>query len=198
MPRSLHSKATRQRIVAAAADAFARHGYESALIRSICRAANANIAAVNYHFGSKAELFRHALEYAAMFGSILSRGNRKGQHGLSPRRRLEAWVRALHGKGRSSWLWRIAAHESCNPGERSRLLRLHLAVEVAALRSMLAAHRAPRPEAEGIEPDLIAVLAVCFGWDSVRRLTIGDGASDLKGLVTWLTAYVVSDSQGQA
>ncbi len=44
---------TRERILAAAAPLFAEKGFESTGVRAIAAAAAVNIAAVNYHFGSK-------------------------------------------------------------------------------------------------------------------------------------------------
>jgi AcrR family transcriptional regulator len=41
---------------------FARHGYAAASIRQITEAAGANVAAVNYHFGSKERLLAELLD----------------------------------------------------------------------------------------------------------------------------------------
>lgn len=49
---------TRERILAHAGPLFARHGLEGLGIRQLAREAKVNIAAVNYHFGSKQALFR--------------------------------------------------------------------------------------------------------------------------------------------
>ena len=49
---------TRQRILDAAGPLFARQGLEGLGIRQLAREARVNIAAVNYHFGSKQALFR--------------------------------------------------------------------------------------------------------------------------------------------
>lgn len=53
---------TRERIVAAAVQVFAQHGFLSGTVREITEIAEVNIAAVNYHFGSKDELAKHVLE----------------------------------------------------------------------------------------------------------------------------------------
>lgn len=50
-------KQTRARILAAAVDVFAEHGYEGALTREICGRAGVNGAALNYHFRSKERMW---------------------------------------------------------------------------------------------------------------------------------------------
>jgi AcrR family transcriptional regulator len=56
---------TRQRLLAAAARTAADAGFGGATVREICRRAGANVAAVNYHFGSKDELLAQALRWCA-------------------------------------------------------------------------------------------------------------------------------------
>lgn len=57
---------TKQRILGAAEALFARHGFAGASLRQVTSAANVNLAAVNYHFGSKEnlinEVFRRRLD----------------------------------------------------------------------------------------------------------------------------------------
>ncbi|HEX6138564.1 MAG TPA: TetR/AcrR family transcriptional regulator [Casimicrobiaceae bacterium] len=55
------SNATKERILDAAEALFMEHGYEATSLRSITAAAGVNLAAVNYHFGSKEELFQAVL-----------------------------------------------------------------------------------------------------------------------------------------
>ncbi len=52
----------RQRLLDHAADAFARHGYDGASVRTIAQAASINGAMVAYYFDSKEGLFRAVLE----------------------------------------------------------------------------------------------------------------------------------------
>jgi len=47
------SRDTKQRILDAAEELFARDGFEASSLRTITRQARVNLAAVNYHFGSK-------------------------------------------------------------------------------------------------------------------------------------------------
>ncbi|MDE1957861.1 MAG: TetR family transcriptional regulator [Xanthomonadaceae bacterium] len=57
---------TKQRILGAAEVLFARYGFAGASLRQVTAAANVNLAAVNYHFGSKEnlieEVFRRRLD----------------------------------------------------------------------------------------------------------------------------------------
>src|SRR2546426_2395230 len=53
--------ATKERILDAAETLFMEHGFEATSVRLITAAAGANLAAANYHFGSKEELFRAVL-----------------------------------------------------------------------------------------------------------------------------------------
>jgi AcrR family transcriptional regulator len=55
---------TRQRLLAAAARVFAAKGFWEATHSEICREARANTAAVNYHFGSKENLYVEAWKYS--------------------------------------------------------------------------------------------------------------------------------------
>jgi len=54
---SLPGDATRRRILETAERLFADHGLEGVSLRTIVTEARVNLAAVHYHFGSKAELF---------------------------------------------------------------------------------------------------------------------------------------------
>jgi len=53
--------ATKSRILDAAEALFMEHGFEATSLRQITAAANVNLAAVHYHFGSKEELFEAVL-----------------------------------------------------------------------------------------------------------------------------------------
>ena len=48
---------SKKRLLEAASEVFALKGYREATVAEICRRAGSNIAAVNYHFGSKDELY---------------------------------------------------------------------------------------------------------------------------------------------
>lgn len=86
---------TRLRILETAALVFAERGFAATTVRMICGRANVNIAAVNYHFGSKEALYREVLRY------VRSRAYEKYPitYGLtgnpSPDARLHAFVHSF-------------------------------------------------------------------------------------------------------
>lgn len=57
-----NSPDTRQKLLAATIGCLAQYGVEGATVRRIVAHAGVNIAAVNYHFGSKEALLREALD----------------------------------------------------------------------------------------------------------------------------------------
>lgn len=54
---------TRERLLLVAREVFSEHGFKGATVREICRRAEVNVAAVNYHFSSKEALFMAALNF---------------------------------------------------------------------------------------------------------------------------------------
>jgi TetR/AcrR family transcriptional regulator, regulator of cefoperazone and chloramphenicol sensitivity len=60
------SEQTRARLLDAAREVFSQHSFQGATVREICRRAEANVAAVNYHFGSKDGLLAEALNFAPL------------------------------------------------------------------------------------------------------------------------------------
>ncbi|MFN7941409.1 MAG: CerR family C-terminal domain-containing protein [Thermoanaerobaculia bacterium] len=56
-PDSDAGSQTRERLLDAAERLFADHGFHSASVRDITQAADSNLAAVNYHFGGKSNLY---------------------------------------------------------------------------------------------------------------------------------------------
>lgn len=55
---------TKQRLLDAAAQVFAERGFGAATVREICARAKANVAAVNYHFRDKEQLYAETLRRA--------------------------------------------------------------------------------------------------------------------------------------
>ena len=54
---------TQIKILKAAEIEFATHGFNGATVRDITKRAEANIASINYHFGTKEVLFKEMVRY---------------------------------------------------------------------------------------------------------------------------------------
>jgi AcrR family transcriptional regulator len=81
---------TRRRLLDATLGLLAAHGEDAVRLRDITHAAHANVAAVNYHFGSKDALCRQAVEHAV-------------------RSQLEDQIEAVRALGKDASLEEIAA-----------------------------------------------------------------------------------------
>ncbi|MGE4298037.1 MAG: TetR/AcrR family transcriptional regulator [Desulfovibrionaceae bacterium] len=92
MPRPEDTKA---RLLQAARKAFAAHGRRNATIRDICALADANVAAVNYHFGSKELLYAAVLEDHVRTGQQRYACDAETTPESSPLERLRAYVRSF-------------------------------------------------------------------------------------------------------
>ena len=69
------SEQTRARLLDAAREVFSEHSFQGATVREICRRAEANVAAVNYHFGNKEGLLAEALNFSQL--AALQKANLK-------------------------------------------------------------------------------------------------------------------------
>jgi len=106
---------TRARLLDAAREVFSQHGFQGATVREICRRAEANVAAVNYHFGSKDGLLAEALNFAPLKAMQLA----NIEVGGAPEMRLRLFVRdfmlMLLDETNGSLPCRIMARELADP-----------------------------------------------------------------------------------
>ena len=84
---------TREALLREARTLFAQYGYDGASIRRITKAANANLGAVTYHFGSKEALYEAAAE--SLMRPMRERIVAATQASGTPMERLEHLVRAV-------------------------------------------------------------------------------------------------------
>ena len=116
---------TKDRILTSAVGLFAGQGYSSTSVRQICDAAGANVASVNYHFGSKRGLYDASLDYARARSNennvwALADTDRDFWSALPPLDRLRHFVammldHALTRDGKPSDLSRMMIHEMLDP-----------------------------------------------------------------------------------
>lgn len=83
---------TPERIIKAATGLFARHGHRAVTLKDVAREAKVNGAAVNYHFGDKAKLYRAVIEYCLAEREGAAPIDDKGWRQLSPKQRLRNFI----------------------------------------------------------------------------------------------------------
>jgi AcrR family transcriptional regulator len=109
---------TKSRLLEAAGEEFANKGFELARIRAICDRAEANLAAVNYHFGAKEQLYIEVLREAHRCG--LEANPPLLQEGIEPSQRLRLFIhhflgRVLAMNHPESWQHRLMLREMLSP-----------------------------------------------------------------------------------
>jgi AcrR family transcriptional regulator len=121
-----HSDLTRAKLLEAAGRIFADKGYEAATIREICRAARANVAAVNYHFGDKQGLYAEVLQKmgrAAQLERMTAALDESAPPEELLRRVIKVRVEGLRSEHLPDWHFRMVAREFANPTpEMTRML----------------------------------------------------------------------------
>ena len=121
---------TRQRLIDAAAKLFADKGFQNVTVREICKASTANVAAVNYHFGDKAGLYRAVVTFAMEVMRETNELSQRAGEGLSPEEQIRSFVRVfvsrLVGDGPNTWIHRLMAREMEHPTEALDLVMTHI------------------------------------------------------------------------
>ena len=111
---------TRERLVEAACRLFGREGFHGVTVRDICRAANANVAAVNYHFGDKMGLYMEVVDRAIAVMRGTTTAAQAGSAGLTPQEHLRHYIRTylgalLQSPDANTWIHGLMNQEMSEP-----------------------------------------------------------------------------------
>ena len=109
---------TRQRLLETAGEIFAQKGFRAATVREICGRAEANLAAVNYHFGGKLRLYVEVVKTA--HGTPDGQSQPHWPDDTPPETKLRyvsAMLRRLMDPRRPAWHARLMAREMTEPTE---------------------------------------------------------------------------------
>ena len=170
---------TRQRILEAAGEVFAQEGFHRATVRDICAKAGANIAAVNYHFGSKEKLYAQVVRYAHLCAIVKHPLGLGVPDDAPPERRIHAFVKSmLHrllDEGRPAWQGKLMSREMAEPTAALDLIveeqiRPNFAYVYRAVGELLG----PRATPGRIRPCVASIVGQClfylFGRGVYERL----------------------------
>jgi len=158
---------TYDRLLEVAARLFAARGFKDVTIREICRAARANVAAVNYHFGDKLGLYREVLNKAIETMQATTEAARQAGTGLEAEQKLRAYIRVFlertAAQSGDSWIHQLMTEEMADPTPALDLVidqvirpRMNYLMEVIA--EML---HVP-PDDERVLRCVMSVQAQCF------------------------------------
>lgn len=154
---------TRNRILKAASEVFAEKGYRDATVEDICRHAKTNVAAINYHFGSKDRLYAEVWRDA--FDAAMAAYPPEG--GLGPdapvEQRLRGSIYGMVGRscdpGRIGHAGRLLLREMTNPTDVIRDIKRD-AIQPLHERMCLMMRQLLGPEAEEEQVLLCAMSVV--------------------------------------
>jgi len=153
---------TKDRILAAAGALFAERGFHRTTVREIAARAGVNVAAGNYHYGSKKALYLEVLraQFAEIRSQLRARGATRPRSELVrlPRAQLVSLFRArvtvmldlllgpppgVHGT--------LMQREMCDPSEALPVIVEEFIAPMAGEMREIAAHLEPRLDAESVE-----------------------------------------------
>src|SRR6202051_3870159 len=108
---------TREKILSAAGEVFAEQGFEGATVRAITERAGVNLAAVNYHFRDKAELYTRVVLDACSARAAWRDVIAEAPESLEERLRslIYHFLEYLLDPDRAAWKRRLMAREMANP-----------------------------------------------------------------------------------
>lgn len=108
---------TRRKLLFAAGEVFAEHGFHKATVREITDRAGVNVAAVNYHFRDKAELYRAVLKechcHSESMGGPLPVEGDTAEERL--RSFIDSFLHRLLNPDRPQWQGLLMAREMSQP-----------------------------------------------------------------------------------
>jgi AcrR family transcriptional regulator len=118
---------TRARVLETAGEIFAEKGFDRTTSKEICARAGANVAAVNYYFGSIDGLYAAVLDeaqtrfitYDAIAAAVASKSGAQAKL----RALIALAVKRLLSSGASSWAMRVIAREMAAPSPAFMALR---------------------------------------------------------------------------
>lgn len=115
----VRDEGTKKRLIEAAGEAFAQHGFRAATIREICKRAKASVSAVNYHFRDKEGLYTAVFEYSHRWAVEKYPHDLGLEGGATPEERLRAFIRSFLlrglGDGFPAWHGKLIALETVAP-----------------------------------------------------------------------------------
>jgi AcrR family transcriptional regulator len=164
---------TRERLLSAAGEVFAERGFREATVRDICRAAGANIAAVNYHFGDKETLYREVIRMAGCAAIEKYAAPDSPPSCNSPEEGLRRFIRdyldRLLDDGRPAWHGKLIAREMVEPTPvLDELVEEYVRPQYRCLRAIVESLLGPAATADRTRLCVTSVISQCLFFKNCR------------------------------
>ncbi len=166
---------TSRRVLEAAGEVFAAHGFREATVREICQRAGANIAAVNYYFGDKDGLYRavwaHAAEVASQYSPLPSFASPSAP----ARERLGVFIAQMIenmlNDGRPAWHGKLIAREMVEPtGALAEMAERYIRPRWNALNAIVRELLPPGTDEQTVRQCAASVLGQCLHYKHAKPM----------------------------
>ena len=193
---------TRAQILEAAGRSYAEKGFARTTSKEICARAGANMAAVNYHFGSKAKLYEEVLVEAHRqivsldeLEAIAARGGDEPAAHLRAVVAVVAGIVARAGEAAAPWGVRVVVRELLSPSAHARTLIERAVVPKAGVLRRLVAATLGLPESHPSVQRCVAfvivpAMALVIAPKALRRIVLPALDSDGEALIDDLATYM--------
>ena len=167
MPNPPQRASTSQRLLEAATQVFAQQGYRNARIRDICKRAQANVAAVNYHYRDKEQLYRAVIENAFFSLSDDDPIPRSVTDQGIVEQQLYVFVRSLLGQllteGQSAVYAKLVARELVDPTSAlDQVIDKGIAPQIELLCGMIRSHVGQNCSEQAVRRTATSILGQCL------------------------------------
>lgn len=201
---------TRERLLQAAGEVFARRGFKAATIREIAGIAQANVAAVNYHFGDKQGLYSAVLKHT-LSSAIQKYPPELGTNPDStPEERLHAFIRSflmrILDEGLPAWHGKLMAREIAEPTAAlneltDKLIRPLYEYLTEIVRKLLG----DNPDEETVRVCSICIMGQCLYYRHGRPVILRLGSPEMEridirrlaGLLTQFSLGAIRSFSGE-
>jgi AcrR family transcriptional regulator len=195
----LVAQGTPERLIAAAERLLAERDDLDPPLRDITQAAGTNVAAVNYHFGSKAALISAVIERAVteQAGKLLDALDpvSAAQPPAGVEEILWAWMQVFAGVATNTVMGRVATRIAAHPrAELGQMVEAAMAEPRARLRKLLS-DRLPLLSAEelGFRMDMAALGFLMFTRGGFRQAPFDESSTGISDDTTahWALAFIM-------
>ena len=169
-------KTTSQKLLEVAGEVFAEEGFRATTVREICRRANTNVAAINYHFGDKEKLYEGVFRYIHSFDCVQDSVDEAATI-ENPTEALKIFISEMLRKmlcsGNFSWKGKLMAREMVDPSPALDLI-IDLWFRPCWNQLKVISSKLIEKDFNSIENEIAAssVLAQCFFYKHAREVLI--------------------------